>query len=836
MLLTVVLGIAALAVAWADRAASPPHADPDGSSQPRVHAVDATVREADAERRTAVTQRSDADAPSDATIVVTVLDHHGACVAGAEVAWLPDGFQSAHALVAALPPDRRDDWLADPERLAQRFGNTGHTDQDGRIAVTGHGEHRVVHARAGDHYGLLALSRHEAEPPGGHVLVLEPDRSLRVQVLTADGRPAVGVPIRCRLFDETGVPMLRDDRNQDVTTSSPDGIACFPHLQVSRRFLTGPGTSWRASISLPGIDDPGLPFDGEALPEEPLVRRLPPTGAVRVHFAANAPLGGAGQAVILFADEPAALAEEQRGCWRETDRAGVAWFAHVPLGQSFVVRTWFGDWHEQRFAGPTRTGEVVDVELAPRPDAAVLVGRFVDPNGTPVGGVTFAGTFCVQTVDGQSASSGELQSAADGTFAAVFQPGELQAATLVERWDAAPPRLLVMPTTTLVAGRNSLGDVVLHDGPWLVRGRFVIEGASRASDLRWYVACDRNDGDTTLRTVVQPLAAWVLDDGRFGVLAPPEPGSHHLVLPASGHRPEQSIGFAPGAELVVPVDGGAALTAVLRWPAEATLIPCVVLQATVPSSAGSPPVAWPTRLDGDRHRVSFRGIQPGRYALHVRWRPDEPTWHEVVDVVVPPPPGGDPRLAAIDLRPLVVRGRLRVLGNAAALANATIEARRPDLSRTDQLFHGRGGVFDWVALTDAKLLVCCPGHEPVLLDALRSAHDVVLTPWRTRALRLSQLPTSDGARWAARALPVPEPVDPTPWLFPWHPVVDGAITLTMRDGPHRLWLRLDRSGQPPRTFLASDAVLYAGPEVLDFDVGAAAEAAAAAAAESARDR
>ena len=826
VLLTVVLGIAALAVVWGDEVPSPPHADPGDSPAPRLHAVDATVREADAPRRTALPPATATDAPSEAPIVVTVLDQHGSCVAGAEIAWLPDGTESAHAIVAPLPPDRRDAWLADSERLARRFGTAGRTDQDGRIVVTGPGEHRVVHARDGDRYGRLELWRDDAEPPGGHRLVLEHDLSLRVQVLTADGQPASGVPIRCRLFDEAGAPMLRDDRNQDVATAAPDGIACFPHLQVSRRFVTGLGTGWRASISLPGIDDPGLPFDGEALPAEPLVRRLPPTGAVRVRFAANAPLGGAGQTVILFADDPTALADEQRGGWREADEAGVAVFAHVPLGQRFVVRTWFGNWHQQPFDGPTSPGEVVDVALGPKPDAALLAGRFVDPTGTPLPGIVLTGLFELQTAHGSIGFTGELQAGADGTFLAVFEPGELQATTLVERSDDAPLRHATVPATTLVAGRQSLGDVVLQHGPCLVSGRFVVDGAGRVRRLRWHVELETRDDDTTLRRVVQPLATWVLDDGRFGVLAKPEPGSYHLVVPPSCQQSGQSIGFEPGAELevVVPGDGGAALTAVLLWPAKATRIPCVVLQAAASSSVGPAPVAWPVHLDGDRYRVSFRGIQPGRYALQVRWLPDEPTWHEVVDVVVPPPPGGDPRLAAIDLRTRVAQGRLRLRGNAAALANATVEARRPDLSRTELVFHGRGGVFDWVAVTDAKLLVCCPGHEPVLLDDLRIVHDVVLTPWRTRLLRLRQLPTTDGARWAARALPIPAPVDPTPWWFPWHPVVDGATTLTLRDGPHRLWLMLERPGQPTRTFLASDSILYAGPEVLDFDVNAAAAA------------
>lgn len=835
VLLSVVLGIAALAVAWGNEVPSPPHADTGDSPEPRLHAVDANVREADAPRRTALPPATATDAACEAPVVVTVLDQHGACVEGAEVAWLPDGFQSAHALVAAQPPERRTEWLDDPERLAQRFGSTGRTDQHGQIAVTGSGEHRVVHARDGDRYGRLGLSRGEAEPPGGHRLVLEHDRSLRVQVLTADGQPASDVPIRCRLFDETGAPMLRDDRNRDVATRAPDGIACFPHLQVSRRFLTGPGTSWRAAISLPGLDDPGLPFDGAALPAEPLVLRLPPSGAVRVRFAATTPRGGAGETVILFADDPAALADEPRGCWREADGAGVVVFGHVPLGQSFVARAWFDTWRQQRFAGPTRAGEIVDVELAPPSDAALLEGRFVDPTGTPVAGAAFGGTFALQTTNGQAAFTYELESGADGRFAAMFEPGELQATTLVERCDGVPPRQLAVPTTTLVAGRVSLGDVVVHDGPWLVTGRFVIDGATRPRDVSWHISRATHDGDPTVADVVPPLASFVLDDGRFGVLARPEPGNYHLVVEASGHRPGQSIGFAPGAELVVPIDGGAALTAVVRWPAEATRIPCVVLQDASSPTAGQAPVAWPVHLDGDRHRVSFRGIQPGRYALHVRWRPDEPTWHEVLDVVVPPPPGGDPRLAAIDLRPRVVQGRLRVHGKTADLAHSTVEARRPDLSRTDLVFHGRGGVFDWVALTDAKLLVCCPGHEPVLLDDLRSTHDVVLTPWRTRALRLRQLPTSDGTRWAARALPVPAPDDPTPWSFEWHPVVDGATTLTLRSGPHRLWLMIERTGQPTRTFLASDTILYAGPEVLELDVGATAEAAAAVA-ESPRDR
>jgi hypothetical protein len=387
----------------------------------------------------------------------------------------------------------------------------------------------------------------------------------------------------------------------------------------------------------------------------------------------------------------------------------------------------------------------------------------------------------------------------------------------------------------LQAGVVELGDVVLGEPPVVVRGRVTRDGQPHAEPCTFVVerATPRN-GKAPTWNRVQERHAHVAEGGAFVVHGDSTPGEHRLNVTSKDANLAAPIPFALGATDVV-----VALTATQPLAASALLaedapddpqIAAILVRAT-PDDLGRD--GAPRRIEAQvmsdqlgRTNLRWAHVPAGRYTLELRLHSQDAPIHAIPDVVVPPPAGGDPRLADIDLRPFVTVLTLRMTtvdGKELPGVGVALVGPRPS--------HGvwRGVMF-WgqqhkllLPAGPYDLLACVRGHRPIPGRGTAPAAELRLEPWPTVALRLVDAPPLPGDVQARARLV--GPADPAPeqrWAAPWgngrvadllQPTLEqtrfdqGLARVPIGDGVHTLAIELRRSTKRDAVTVDAEGVM-----------------------------
>ncbi|MBL9077449.1 MAG: hypothetical protein JNL08_08100 [Planctomycetes bacterium] len=817
--------------------ASPPIPHTDG--QPATAAAAATTDSgrtdratADAARATAEPDRRPVDAlhgsgrplPRDPRwIEVRVIDRGTrAPVAGAEVGWVDESIHYCDlgsrfaAIASAL-------WRW-PEQLVRRGGWCTSSDANGIARITLR-EWTSALARHGDRYGELQLTDVELPPPGGHVIELDADRTLRVLVLDDRGEPAAGVPIAIGAYvDGRCERFLRGDL---LATTRADGTATVPHVQClfaedgAERLLTHdpPPDLWRVRTYLAGHDDPGAPIPLADLPAEPIVLRLPPCGSFDVACEANGAPVPAFAGVRLEHVHPSTRDPSRMAVgYHPADATGRVRIPHVPLGARYRLEASSSGNLEVECDGPTRRGEVVAVRVAPAPDTLALAGRLVDEQRRPIRSARLH-----LRVDGrQMMLSRGFASDADGRFLVAIGPAtednHVDLLRIESDWlPESNPRRLELGPRTLRPGVEQLGDLVLAPGVPIVAGTFVDGQGPCTSYVGYWLEYAAVAADGSVQWYSAPDAITLLDpSGRFEVLGEAPPGALRLAFDEDQLLSQSPVEVVRGStDLVVRVDLGHRLGATVLVdtidfdPFEAVLVPKEP-PANAAERARLAVEPWTT--DGQHHRLQWSALRAGTYTLELRlWSQPEPVLR-LADVQVPGPDGGDPRLGAIDLRSLVrvVELHCTDLEGAPLGEDAVVFAPGQHPAATwaaKDLHQGSPGRLLLPVQGARELLVGAEGFRPRVVAVTGAHADVRLEPWPRLEVRIANLPARPPGVSVEVQLDPPAPGSEGDAMYHSQAYrrsraeilqvgmqcrrFDGSrVDLTIGDGPHRLWLRL----------------------------------------------
>ncbi len=659
----------------------------------------------------------------------------GAPVADAEVVF--DGALTSER-IAALPHDERNRYLQDREAAARTFGATTRTDAEGVAHVYVAARHAVVHARHGARYGVLHLDATSQGPPHRHRLELRPDRSVTVQVLDASGQPAIGVPLRIRGSGEDSVRVSEAAASvSPVETTAPDGVTTFVHLQNAHALNLLPNArdaTWQVFVAVPGLEHVAAAVDLHVPPATPIVLRLPPTGAIATRLvAAGRRVGGRDLKLTTEAalDGPNAW---NLGWPRKADADGWTRFPHVPLGATFRVLAGHPV-ASRAFAGPVTAGEELRFEFAPGDGVLVLTGRLVDAASAPIRSSSAQVDFDLGIAQGTAV----VVTDADGHFTWVVgaKPSgdvALKRLRFTLRSPNAPPTSHAVAPRSLSDAVTDLGDLMLRAPPVVVAGRFEfgdgVQPIPIAFDVERFVAV-AGPGQRDRWWRINGIDTSQQRDGSFAVTGEVPARRFRLVFPAYHHLPIEPIEFRFGAsDLVIPVDLGASLTAIVLLPAG---LPRDArgLQGELRPVGNDPParerlVVDVLRGQPERGELRWKAIPAGDYVLEIRTSGAANPIATVHDVAVPGPPDGDPRLTAIDLR-----DRVRVVTLRFGDAVSVVVFPMPQDPATEWGGIGFSGseLHLLVGADPTHLLVAAREWKPVELRDVRGEVDVVFERW-----------------------------------------------------------------------------------------------------------
>ena len=790
----------------------------------------------------------------------------GAPAPDADVAWIDTSIYQR----IELPDRQKQELFRDPERMARRFGWHARSDAQGRLRIN-LGDGTSLYGRLGDLYGTLQCSRDVAPPPGGYVLELVPDNTLVVQVLDAEGAPAPGVPIAVGQY-AAGGRFLHFVNWGELTSSGADGLARIPHLQDWHIDPTEqpPTVEWRARLFVPGCAEAGVAFDPRSPPVDPLVLRLPACGVVAARVEMRgAPLRGEDRgAVNLLAKESNPDAGEV-SWWQQLDD-GRATFGFVPLGIDFTLSGYVDSTELQReFRGPTRPHEQVQVVLTIGDDEVVVTGRALDEQRRLIVNQQLS----VRCEADGFYGGGEMRTDDHGRFQFCLGASKDKVAVhgVSVEWNRqdAPSLRGSAAVQELVPGVQDIGDVVLGPGPLVVSGRCMQGAKPYTGPL--HIVVQRyapEEAEQSMDNWGDPdwsepmgLALSQGRDGSFAVHGEAPAGRYRLMFPAWNHLPIAPIEFALGTvDLVVQVSEGAGLTATLLLPDGVT---SALLLRLVPEGAGPGAPAEPDRLGGafarfdrfettvwqnedKRSLAQWRALPPGSYRLEARLFAQPALLLAIEHIVVPPPEGGDPRLADIDLRDKIEVLTLEFQDRSGAPVTGAqgIAVPLPQAAAVWQVLEVEcpvaklafppGGV---------DLMLAVQGFRPQQLRAARGSLEVTLESWPQVELQFAELPELPKNTYLEVMVRGEEPGEAHELAGQWmrgsqadftEPLSDsfrvekGRVVVRVGDGPQQLGVQLvyfEEGKDSYRTAPVagvSPTQFYAGPAPVTVRVDAAA--------------
>ncbi len=380
-------------------------------------------------------------------------------VPGAEVFVI--GRSTDQALIqraAALAPD----YTAVTMVMAAAIGTRYRAGDDGQVRVgTPDGRSRVL-AIAGDRIGVGRLNQK------GPIEVYAV-HTIDVQVRTADGKPAHGIPIglgRSPTFDlGAGAPPASTDRDGRCKIEVDRMLGLDVSVGVLGALVTPPNQKVDLRDRARGV----LEFT------------LPPCGQVRfiLYGTDEKPATGVRGASLNLVDSaketPAPFPSQKPSAQATTLAADSALFSCVPLGREVLVTVSVDGMAsplEFRGKGPTRTGELVIIEGRLTVGPPILSFRIVDRKGAPV----VAEQVGIVVRSDRRFSMQDTRTDGAGRITVPLESVDIKSLHVLRRRASAAPEYLGAAHrefAQLASGPADLGDLQLVDEPVAARGRLV---------------------------------------------------------------------------------------------------------------------------------------------------------------------------------------------------------------------------------------------------------------------------------------------------------------------------------------------------------------------------
>lgn len=611
----------------------------------------------------------------EARIEVRVVDGRtGAALPGQLVEWHRSG--SAKRRQEAIAATGGDDVPERPELIAGEQGERAFTDLAGVVALPMVGSWIKLMAENDELCGSLFIQDSDAPPPGGHCLVLHEDPPLHVEVLDAEGAPCADVPLNLATFTDSSAAV---DSLPKLVVARTDarGRATIPHIRKAceaqkakwpykavRPLST---VTWRVRALLLGSRDPGEVFLPAAPPTTPIQLRLPPLGAVAVQTPKET--GPAPSSRLVIAHR----ADDGSRTGRLLDSVvharvgddGTARFPRVVSGT--LVR--FALLHDDELgawcvAPPPDAGELL-VTLSPRNCKAVFLGRAVGPDGRPLPRTELTLLPISRGDDVVAQETGTTDES--GRFRLEFETMP-PTPTIGLQFDAMLPHGVplraVLPGQILPEGERDLGDVPLAIRPmlvagWITQGGEPYLGPGRLLVTQWLAEDDDSAGTPVrrFRWRAANTEAWRGPRGEFAVFGDRIDAPHRVEFEHHRLLAMTPAPFEPGCrDFAIELAPAAGLTATVLAPPgiPSQSLLCRLVPPTgdlPPDDADDGPLTGACNFDPPGCRdIVWSAVPPGRYRLVVSTWLGHTDLATIPDVMVPPPPGGDPRLVDIDLR------------------------------------------------------------------------------------------------------------------------------------------------------------------------------------------
>lgn len=403
--------------------------------------------------------------------------------------------------------------------------------------------------------GLWGKSYFSDGDKGPFTIELEPDASVRVQVVDADGRAAPGFPVA--LSCESS---LRDDHWSAFTNST--GWIEVRHWSAAVQKCLAPEEACLRAVILARDDEsiPRLFFDAARGSSEPLKLMLPPLGrvAVRARSLDGLPL----LAEDLHLSRPEDVGElglPQFGLEvfePDDNEPAAAVFERVGLGIDVCASTWHTGFKAVHVVGrgPARVGETATIDLVVEEPLPIVLGRLVDPDGRPLASHEAKMTW-PSSNDAASTLTKDFETNVDGRFrvsvgrrAGAWGPAADR--VRFEYRDAMGLRHRGWPKLAEMLGprENDLGDVRFAPMRELARGVVLDERGQPLSNPDVFVDV-HGPSNEDLRFEAH-IDIHEHADGSFEVFGEHLPARDlrwEIAASAQGYERSESSAFTPGA-------------------------------------------------------------------------------------------------------------------------------------------------------------------------------------------------------------------------------------------------------------------------------------------------
>ncbi len=554
----------------------------------------------------------------------------------------------------------------DQVEAARRAGRRYSTDDAGQVRVPRPQGKVTLLGEAGDLFHLETFR--DATAATELVLHLEPEVRIRVLVLDEAGRPVPEVPVAVLMrIGPYGLPLAR-------AVTDEDGRA---ELRRFKRQRLEPAARHEVAVTAPLSRDVRQDLDPAALPDEPIVFRLPPTGSVVVEVTDLEDRPAADGTVVGLAESTDPDDRLDHGGLflarqaRATTSQGRARFPVVGVGLELEAVARLEGLPvalQARAPGPGQAGECARIHLRPERAPTWLTGRILDAGGQPVATTAIVFLLRVSYPGDMDGDLDTITTDTEGRFRyglelPVLPAGATRTLSVTLADEGAggdritgAPRVEVELAREYPPGEQDLGDLVLVPPPLLAAGTVVGPDGQPGvgADVVLERLVEAGDGQSTWWAPDWRFAATTDASGAFTLYGEPRVpagSSLQVMARARGHK-EAAASFTPGQTgITITLEAAGQLRGSVLVD-EGIRAAALTALFTIPGEDGrtiSHQAAWNGR------EFSWTELDVGTGTVEIRADDTREPLYEVEGVtVVPGRENRDPRLQDIDLR-----GRLR---------------------------------------------------------------------------------------------------------------------------------------------------------------------------------
>ncbi|MHC5064064.1 MAG: hypothetical protein ACYTG5_08825 [Planctomycetota bacterium] len=694
---------------------------------------------------------------------------------------------------------------ADTVALYSDFGRMERADERGELHLP-IDTAILLACENGGRFGQLYLKAEDLDAQAAEELLLQADGSISVRVVDAVGAPVANMPLGLRAIWGDA----RDAQNEarfhaafPAAYTNEAGEARIPRIPrwlARETRVVGEPDEAAIRMLIPCLHEDSHVFDPRNPPAEAIEITAPSSGSVlvRVLDTTGELLVNGPEIFLQQGPSRTQLTEAPIPRWiGQPADAGETLFPFVALGQELSIEVLGGDFPDIQFAGPTRIGQQVKIDLRAASDLPILRGQLVDQNLQPLGRMHLKIPF-----SGENFGSNAYMlttSDADGRFRYEFSRGHIgehiNLPYLQEQVLTQNARLIAELGTDLEIrkGSQDLGRIIMAPAPLLVSGRVTMDGQILGQQAQ--LAVEFLDPAQTWRPLSSAALSWPAA-GSFVLAGLPAAGRHRIVASSADALAQDPIEFRVGQQdLLIELQrgGNLQLEILLEEPTLANGLAVELLAVSAGPDSSQPPLG---RLEPDTAQpsMSWRGLEPGDYRIEVRaFGMAEPLLSIDGLQVLAGRACEDPRIHPLDLR-----------GKVREVSISLLDASSQPLDVTGTVLAGQGDkIFgNWVFAGHAKLIIAAPvdlevavpGYEMEELRAVDADRSVQLRALPVIELELPAIDLPAGVSLTLFARPLGLPIDE---LSPRYGVYTRRLRSHTRPAQERFSLGEARRVQVP---------------------------------------